>query len=273
MPLEEGLLIAVKDGVVELTASLVDPHADSAQAFVAAVNERIFEHQYQAMTDPTILDPDNLALATCVVSRSPIPEPLKDGLISLGFTPVETEGGGREDRSMFARFSRNKRSTLDKWKTGYVRPQDASATLGSFEECLIEDTPRGEYVDILAEGGQAVVDASRTCFRQLIAPGLESLGALERHILQERSQVRGRMVFHSAAVRALTSFVVQTLVTEAPDTSWSDAEDADGALLVRGPGGHDVATDPEFRVVKFVVRGSKALLSSYVETVLEQCRA
>ncbi len=246
MPLEEGLLIAVKDGVVELTASLVDPHRDTPDGLVDAVNERIFEHQYQAMTDPTILDPENLALATCVVSRSPIPEPLKDGLISLGFQPVETEGGGREDRSMFSRFSRNKRSTLDKWRTGYLRPGDVSETL---------------------------VDAARTCFRQLIAPGLESLGALERHIVQERSQTRGRMVFHSAAVRALTSFVVQTLVTEAPDTSWSDEDGADGALLVRGPSGRVVATDPEFRVVKFVVRGSKALLSSYVETVLEQCRA
>lgn len=273
MPLEEGLLIAVKDGVVELTASLVDPHRDSAEDLVAAVNDRIFDHQYQAMTDATILDPDNLGLATCVVSRSPIPEPHKDGLISLGFQPVETEGGGREDRSMFARFSRNKRSTLDKWRTPYLRPADVSEALGAFEECLIEDTPRGDYEDILAEGGQAVVDAARTCFRQLVAPGLESLGALERHIVQERSQARGRMVFHSAAVRALTSFVVQTLVTEAPDTSWSDVDGADGALLVRGPSGRVVATDPEFRVVKFVVRGSKELLSTYVETVLEQCRA
>lgn len=272
MPLEEGLLIAVKAGVVELTATLVDPHRDVPETFLDEVNDRLFEHQYQAMTDPTILDPDNLELTSCVVSRSAIPEPLADGLISLGFVPVETEGGGREERSLFSRFSRGKRSTLDKWRTPYLRAGHVSDALGAFEECLIEETPLGDFEEIAESGAQAVVDAARTCFRKLISPGFESLSILERQILQERNDARGRMVLHSAAVRALTCFVGESFRASAPGTTWS-TEDGDGsALLVRTPGGPSVATDPEFRVVKFVVRGKRELLSTYGETVLRQCR-
>lgn len=273
MPLEEGLLIGMKEGVVELTANLVDPHRDHPDGFLEEVNGRLFEHQYQAMTDPTILDPDNLQLASCVVSRSPIPEPLRDGLISLGFGPVQTEGGGRDERSLFSRFSRSKRSTLDKWRTPYTRAEDVSEALGAFEESLIEETPQGSFGEIAEEGAQAVVDAMRTVFRQLVSPGLESLGALERQILQERNRARGRLVLHSAAIRALTCFVGETMRSEAPATVWDDDEDADAPLVVTIPGGANVATDPEFRVVKFVVRGNKELLSTYVETVLAQAGA
>lgn len=262
----------MKEGVVELTASLQDPHRDESDSFLVDVSERLFDHQYQAMTDPTILDPDNLELATCVVSRTPIPEPLKDGLISLGFGPVETDGGGRQDRSIFSRFAKNKRATLDKWRTPYLRARDVSPGLATFEEALIEETPQGSYADIAESGSQVLADAARTCFRQLVTPGLESLGHLERLILQQRSGARGRMVLHPAAVRALTCFVGETLRIEAPASRWNDDEDADSPLLVQIPGGATVATDPEFRVVKFVVRGAKEMLTTYVETVLGQAK-
>lgn len=272
VPLEEGLRIGVQKGVVELTASLIDPHQDNSEEFMSAVSDVLFDHQYQAMTDAAILDPDSLRLVSCVVSRDPIPESLKDGLLSLGFAPVETEGGGREQRSVFARFSRSRRSTLDRWQTPYLRAEDVSTALGELEACLVEDAPFGAYAEIGAAGTDALINAARTAFRLLLTPGLESLERLERHVLQERSQARGRLVLHPAVVRCLTCFVGETVRAEAPASQWSTDPDDDAPLWIRGAQGAAVSSDPELRVVRFIVGGRRQLLTAYVESVLEQAR-
>jgi hypothetical protein len=269
VPVEQGLLIAVKDGVVELTANVVDPTRDHPEAFLQRINEVVFDHQYQAMTDGAILNPPDLPLASCIVSRDPMPDAFKDGLLSLGFTPVESEAGGRADRSLFSRFQKRARSKLDKWRTPYLRAADASKRLGELEESLIEEVPDGALSETAEEASRAVVNASRTILRLLIAPGLEGLSQLERAILQERSAAKGRLVLHPRAVRGLTAFTGETVRRLAPASSW---DDDDGPLLVDSGRGPPVATDPEFRVVKFVVRGNKELLSGYVESVVSQSR-
>ena len=268
MPVEEGLLIAVKDGVVELTASVVEPSRDRAESFLQRVNDVLFDHQYQAMTDPAILNPPDLPLASCLVSRDPIPDGLKDGLLSLGFTPVESEAGGRAERSLFARFQKRSRSKLDKWRTPYLRAGNASKRLGELEDSLIEEVPEGSFAEIAEDASRALINASRTILRLLIAPNLEGLQQLERTILQERGAAKGRMVLHPAAVRGLTAFTGETVRHLAPASRWDD----EGPLLVDSGRGAPVATDPEFRAVKFVVRGNKELLTSYVESVVSQSR-
>lgn len=270
MPVEEGLLIAVKDGVVELTANVVEAHRDPPDAFLAAVNETIFDHQYQAMTDPVILNPPETPLASCIVSRDPLPDALKDGLLSLGFAPVESEGGGREQRSLFSRFQKRARSKLDKWRTPYLRARDVSSRLAELEDCLIEEMPAGDYEDSALEQSQVLINAARTVLRMLLAPGMEGLSQLERMISQEKTNLRGRMVLHPSFVRGLTAFTGESIRSVAPDSRWSG--DSDAPFHVDDGRGSPVATDPEFRVVKFVVRGNKELLTSYVETVVGQAR-
>jgi hypothetical protein len=269
VPVEEGLLIAVKDGVVELTANVVEPTRDPAESFLQRINEVVFDHQYQAMTDPAILNPPDIQLASCIVSRDPMPDAFKDGLLSMGFAPIETEAGGRSERSLFSRFQKRARSKLDKWRTPYLRAGDASKRLGALEDLLIEEVPSGAFSEIAEDASRAVVNAARTIFRLLIAPGMEGLQGLERTILQERSQAKGRVVLHPAVVRGLTAFTGETARHLAPASAW---DDEDGPLLVDSGRGPPVATDPEFRVVKFVVRGNKELLSSYVESVVSQSR-
>jgi hypothetical protein len=269
MPVEEGLLIAVKDGVVELTANVVEPERDQPEPFVQRINELLFDHQYQAMTDPAILNPPDLPLASCIVSRDPLPDALKDGLISLGFTPIESEGGGRAERSLFSRFQKRSRSKLDKWRASYLRAGDASQRLGELEESLIEEVPEGSYAEISEDACRALSNAARTIFRLLVAPNLEGLQQLERTLLQERAQAKGRLVLHPAAVRGLTAFAGETARNLLPESRWDEDE---GPLLVDSGRGAPVATDPEFRAVKFVVRGNKELLSSYVESVVSQSR-
>ncbi len=270
MPFSEALRIDIKDGVVELIASVIDPHQDDADAFLEALQQRLYEHQYQAMTDWALLDPDDASIATCVESRDSLPEQLQDGLISLGFSPVETEGGGRDQRSIFSRFQKRTRAKLDKWRSLYLRAVDISPRLREFEECCVEeleDLPLSEQ----AEAGSAVViNAARTCFRLLLTPGLKGLESLESAIQKERSSKRGRTVFHPAMIRGLSAFTGETLIAEHPQSSWSDDPDDESPLIVASAGGALVQTDPEYRIVRFVLKGNKELLSTYVEEVVGQ---
>ena len=175
MPLQDGLLIAVKDGVVELTANLVDPHHDEPTSFGEALHARLAEHQYEAMTDDAIMGED-LKLASCVVCRDPVPDPLKDTLISAGFRPEATPGGGQRQRSLFERIGGSKqRARLEKWSVRYQRSAEIDAHLGAFEASLVEAVPDGPVAEYADEGARSVIDAARTFFRLLLAPTFESL--------------------------------------------------------------------------------------------------
>lgn len=268
MPLDDALLLAVKHGVVELTVPVSAPETDTAEDFGAAVQALLQDHQYQVMTDPTILDPDDLAVATCLESRDPLPDPLKEVLLSLGFAPQASEAGGEQQRSLFSRFQKRQRAKLDRWSLTYGRARDASPELADFEASLAEDTPEGDLWLVAEDAAEAVVNGARTYLRLLVAPGLDGLAALERRILDARGAARGRWVLHPGAVRALAAFVGESARAEAPGTRW--VEDPEAPLWVRSRAGATVRTDPEFRVVALVSRGSRALLSSYLSSVLTQ---
>ena len=263
-------MIACKEGVVEMTATISDPHKDEGEAFANAVAARIYAHQYQAMTDGAIMDPPNMGLATCMISRDPLGAGLKDALISLGFVPIDTEAGGTEERSMFARFQKPRRTRLEKWRTMYLRASEVSARLGELEDILIEEMPEGPISEVSAEASAALVNAARTSLKLLLAPNFECIGQLERLIVSERSSKKGRLVLHPAVVRGIAGFVAETMIHAAPRSRWSDDPDDESPLHVEAPRGGTVRTDPEFRVVNFVIKGAKEMLSSYIEGVLRQ---
>ena len=269
MPLQDGLLIAVKDGVVELTANLVEPHRDDPGGFGEALQVRLAEHQYQAMTDDSIMG-DDLALASCVVCRDPVPDGLKAPLRSCGFTPQETPGGTAPSRSFFGLIGGPKqRSKLEKWSVRYLRSVEIDPSLGAFEAAMIEGLPEGAMPEVIQDGTSLAINASKAYFRLGLSPRLESLMELEQYIDRLRRQRRSRWVMHPSAVRGLTAFTIAVTLTVAPETQWSD-EDDDNPLWVRAAGGRPIATDPEFRVVEFIRRGLRSALSDYVKDVVRQ---
>lgn len=269
MPLDDALLLAMKHGVVELTVPVSAPETDEPEAFGFAVRDLLIEHQYQVMTDPTILDPDDLEVATCLESRDPLPEVLQDVLLSLGFTPLASEAGGEQGHSLFSRFQKRQRTKLDRWRLVYARAKDLSPALEGFEECLIEEAPEGPLAEVADAASEALQDAARTYLRVLVAPGLEGIRALERRILEARGSARGRWVLHPAVVRAVAAFTGESARTLAPGTRWVDDPEGE-PLWVTTQRGQQVRTDPEFRVVQLVARGNKALLSSYLQSVTAQ---
>lgn len=273
MPIQEGVQIACKGGVVELTATVVDPDRDDPAAFAESLAACLFDHQYQAMTDPEILDPDDLRIATCVISRDPLPASLKDGLISMGFQAVDTEATGLDEHSIFSRLQKTRRSKLEKWTAMYLRAADVSPRLGELEAVLIEETPRGPLWEVAPEASGALVAAARTTLRLLLAPGQEGLGQLERVLLQERASKRGRVVLHPHAVRAIAAFTAESIILAAPGSRWSEDQEEEAPLWVDAGGGSIVRSDPEFRVVSFMARGGKELLTTYLDSVVRQSRA
>ena len=269
MPLQDSLLISVAQGVVELTATLVEPHRDDPSSFGEALQARLAEHQHQAMTDDSIMGED-LALASCVVCRDPIPDTLKESLLSSGFTPQDTPGGAQPSRSLFGRIGASKqRSRLEKWVIHYLRSAEIDPQLGGLESTLIDELPEGSLADTAEEGARLVIDGARTFFRLLLTARLESLEALEQHIDRLRRQKRGRWVVHPAAVRALAAYTTAVIFGLAPKTQWNDDED-DNPVWVQTRSGRAVATDPEYRVVEFVRRGLRSSLSDYVKDVVRQ---
>jgi hypothetical protein len=270
VPIQDGVLIACKSGVVELTATIADPEKDEPDKFAHDVNARIFDHQYQAMTDAAILNPSDIAIASCFISRDALPPALKDALTSLAFQPVDTEANPVEERSLFSRFQKRGRTKLEKWRSMYLRANEVSERLGRLEEILVDEMPRGRLPDVAEEGASLLANACRTVLRLLISPTHEHLGQLERLILQERGPAKGRLVLHPHAVKAIASFVSVALLKAAPSSHWSDDPDDDSPLYVAAPRGGIVRSDPEYRVVNFVAKGNKEMLTTYMETILRQ---
>lgn len=269
MPLDDALLLAVKHGVVELTVPVSAPHTDEPEAFAHAVRDRMFDHQYQVMTDPTILDPDNLEVATCLESRDPLDDRLREVLLSLGLTPLSSESGGEQGHSMFSRFQKRQRTQLERWRITYGRTKDCQPALHEFEECLIEEVPEGSVALIADEASEILVNAARTYLRLLIVPGMDGLRALERRILEARGPARGRWVLHPAAVRALAAFVGESARVVAPSSRWVDDPEGE-PLWIATQAGQWIRSDPEFRVVQFVAGGNKALLSAALSAICAQ---
>ena len=258
----------MKNGVVELTATVSHPERDTQESFGKAVQQLLFDHQYQIMTDPTILDGD-LQVGSVVESRDPLPEQLRNTLLSLGMSPLAAETSGSAS-TLLSRFQKRSRSKLHRWRTVYQRAADLSDRLADLEDCLVEEVPRGEGVDVAQEACDALIRGARTYFRLLLRPGQEGLDHLERRLIEERGEHQGRLVFHPSMVRALSGFITSTFRVEAPQTVWSPEDDDDRPLWVGSGHGPPVRTDPEYRVIQFVVRGRRASLRQYVSSVLAQ---
>ncbi|MBK8012717.1 MAG: hypothetical protein IPK13_15300 [Deltaproteobacteria bacterium] len=274
MPLKNDFLIAFKDGVVELTTTATATHRDEPGTFLEDVQGLLFEHQYRAMTDPTLMDPSNVEVSSCLISRDPIPDEIKSGLALLGFVPASVDAGGRDESVMFGRSGTAPRSTLDKWVVRYARANKVSPLLDELEASLIEDVPLWGGLDESHQvARQALVDAERTIARMLVAPSLESLVAIERQIQKARGQASARLILHPAAVRALAAFLAETILALEPAAHWGPASEGEPATLIVERGREAIETDPELRVVRFVVHGARALLSAYVESFIAECRA
>ncbi len=265
MPFESDHQLVCRQNTVELTVNWTAPHLDSPDSLAEQVHQILFQHQMQFMLDSTLLDPDQLEAATAIICRSSVPEELKDPLLSLGFSPQATESGGREQGGLFQRFSRNRRSGLDKWLFGFERAAQKSEALGAFEASLIEDL--SEYTlceDVLTYGSQALANAARTCFRTLLNPDLEGLRQLESLMLAQSGSSQHKWVLHPAAVLGLSCFVSQAMLDGVPGVVLG--EDEEGELRLNIPYSDQIVqSDPEYRVVQFVCKGRRASLSSYAQ--------
>ena len=271
MPLKAATILAVHQGRVELSAEIVDGARDATDALVEAVRARIVEHQTEIMTDATILDPDSLSVASAFISRDPLGAAHHDGLARLGLSTAMTDGGNREEGSIFGRLGgKNRRSQLDRWVTPYLRARDITPRLAAFEGVFVDELTFGELTDedVVEEGAALTVQAARSAFGAGISPGPEGIAALDEAILRDRATKQGRWVLSPACVLGLAAFVGESIRSMAPGSRWSD--DSEGPLHIQVKGGVVVASDPTVRVIDLVLRGRQARLGEYAETVVRQ---
>lgn len=263
MPLRDGLLIACKDGVIELTATVVDADRDPADALAAAVADRVQTDRHLAMTDPAILeDAEGLGLATVLESRDPLPESLQGPLGALGFEEEATEAGGRAAGGLLALVGRGKRTRLDRWRYRHRRAAEVDPRLGRFEDALVHAVDDPETGD--PDAGPAVLeDAAAAVYGLDLSPSEASLVALERALSFE---ARHRLVLHPSAVRALTDFLTACVLRAHPGATF-DPRREPPVILPSEEGQAPVGTDPQFRVVEWVAKGARSAPSQYLRAL------
>ncbi|MBI4817609.1 MAG: hypothetical protein HY791_15210 [Deltaproteobacteria bacterium] len=269
MPLRDELVMSMKEGLIELTAELVEPGSDEPDALREEVRARLDDHFYEIMTDPAILDADSVQVASVILARDPIPPASREVLASLGLSPLETPTGGHEESSMFSILKRPKRSRLEKWRASYTRARGASSALGELESLLVDEVPEGSLFETHEEATRALVDGMRTTFRTLVAPGLEGLRTLEMRLAKERPSGT-RLVLQPSFVRALASFAGDSIIEATDGSSWEDDDDA--PLHIGVDGGVIVRSDPVVRVVAFVHDPRRSALTEYADSVISQSR-
>ena len=263
MALDDGLLIACKDTTLELTAHVVPPYNDEPEAFRDALVQRVAEHRYLGMTDPSLLDSDELSIASVVESREPLGEELESVLQSIGFLPENTETGGRSGGGFLSRWSRGRRSQLDRWRLEFSRAAAVSEALGTFEKQCISQVPDNPLND-LPGTVQAIQQAVTYAFGLTLAPDLNSLGRLESAL---GFHARHRLILHPSTVHGLTAFLILILNQELRELTYDP--DDDPPVVFPSPLG-PTGTDPEARVVDHIMRGNRASLSSYVRGLIEE---
>jgi hypothetical protein len=269
VPLKAAHVLAVKGDRVELVAEIIDGARDAPDALIELVRERLAEHRLEIMTDPAILDPDSVSVASVLVSRDPLGPAHHQALESLGFSPSDTEAGGAEQASVFGgMFAKSRRSKLDRWIVPYMRARELSPRLGHFEALLLEHVPAGTLADVADPAIDAAIAAAAEVWKLRLVPGLDALSSLEDALLRERASKPGRWVLQPRAVIALAAFTGASIHTVARDTAWTDDEDA--PLHIAAPRGTVVRSDPVLRVVDLVARGRQASLRDYADAVIRQ---
>ncbi|MFO0722275.1 MAG: hypothetical protein U1E65_00745 [Myxococcota bacterium] len=267
MPLKPGTLIAVKEGVVELIAEILAVEAETS--LIEAIRARMLEHQADIMTDPAILDPDSVSVASVFLCRHELTSSLKAGLSSLGLSEATTQASAAESHSLFARLGRGQRAQLSRCRLVYQRTRDLSPRWAALETELLEEAPEGP----IYEAAEALLETlGRGAARHLglrLSFDRAGLEAIEDHLLRERAQRPGKLVLQPALVRALAALAGVAIVEAAPETQWSD-DDEDTPLHIRGSGGLTIVSDPVGRVIDLITRGRQALLTDYADGVVRQ---
>ncbi|MBX2813071.1 MAG: hypothetical protein KTR25_14750 [Myxococcales bacterium] len=267
MALESGLLISCKVNSVELTANVTDPYGIDPGEFRMAVTERIGEHRHLGMTDPRILDTEDLVLVSVLVSREPLPEKLRQVLFGLDFSPESTEAGGRAQKGLFSLLNRTKRSQLDRWRLEFGRAKDVSPQLERFEQKCVEEVAQQPPLEDLRASTQAIMNAANEAYRLRIGPSLESLIQLESALA---IQAHHRLVLHPSMVGALTAFVIMTLHQELDELSFEI--DGDPPVIFPSPKG-PTGTYPEQRVIEHITQGQLVSLKDYVRNLIQEQQA
>lgn len=258
MVLEDGLLIACKENAVELTAHVTHPREIETEEFRDALVQRVEDHRYTGMTDPRLLDSEDLGLASVLVSREPMPEELKEVLASLGFAPETTEVGGRSSNGLFSRFSQARRSQLDRWRLDYGRARDVNFALHTFESYCVANMPE-EPLNNLKEAAKTAIAAADQAYRLQLRPGATALTQLEGAL---NIHARHRLVLHPAAIGGLTAFVIMSLHQELDNLTYEFEGNPPVIFPTHsGPTG----TYPERRVISYVTRGQRASLVEYLQ--------
>lgn len=259
MPFRNEVFIACRPGQIELVTEVIEPHGIPGEAFAPAVQNACLRHQWDLMTDPALLSPPDLKAYSVIQARDPFAPEQRQALAQLGYD--EQQSHSPDGPSLFARIRKRKRTHLDRWRLPFLRADATNPWLAALE------------TEALHVSTTDPASAAAHFVRQVATAGLElsediaGLRAFERHVLQSAQPGAGRTIIHPALVREIVAFWLR--VAEGYAAKIEATDDDEAPILFHGRA-QTVATDPEFRVLQFVQRGHRALLSDYLEDLARQ---
>jgi hypothetical protein len=254
-----------------MIAELLRCEEDDPKHLRQQIETRLFEHQLELMTDATLIDPADMSAVSSFVSRDTMPPAVESILHEFGLSETEQSSPRRNQSSNWigrlTTSKKNSRSHLQKWSLRYLRAHDFSRELGAVESELEAQDFSDSHSDPVEFLKAALAKHMKTRMR---APEIDALIEFENALLEATGNPRRPWILLASSVRCITEFVANVIQFHAPETHWSENGEEDQPLYVQTGDRQIVRTDPALRVVRFINKGTKALLSDYAKHVIRQ---
>ena len=269
MLLKDSHLIDFRGDHVELTAELIRSHHQDPAEFQASLENRLFEHQLELMTDPALLDSPKLYAISSIVSRSEIPKEIQSILTTLGLEQTNQENAVKPDAGFFGKMLQNskKRVRLSKWSLRYLRSCDVNERLAKLEDELDEQP----YPEKENEAAEILSSIMANVFSKPIGyPKMENLEQIESIFESIFHRTNKTVIMRSKSVRYLTSYLTETLKNHAQLSQWEDEDNWEGRYFVQSNKEILIHFEPAAKVVEYLTSGTKDRLSTYAKSVIRQ---
>ncbi|MEE2901535.1 MAG: hypothetical protein VYC39_04365 [Myxococcota bacterium] len=252
-----------------MTAELIRSHHQDPAEFQASLQNRLFEHQVELMTDPALLDSPQLYAISSIVSRCEIPKEIQSILTRLGLERVNQDNAVKPDAGFFGKMLQNskKRVRLSKWSLRYLRSGDVNERLGRLEEEL-DQQPYPEKESEAAKILSAIV--ANVFAKPIGKPNIENLEQLESIFESIFHQTTKTAIMRANSVRYLTSYLTETVKYHARLSQWEDEDNWEGRYFVQSNEEILIHFEPAAKVVEYLTSGTKDRLSTYAKSVIRQ---
>ena len=269
MLLKDSHLIDFRNDHVELTIELISTSTLDPAQFRTSLDDRLFEHHFELMTDAALLDPPELFAVSSIVSRSEVPAEIQSILTQIGFEKTDQGDRSKRQEGFFGKIIQNpkRRVRLAKWSLRYLRSCDLSQRLAKLEDELDTGLPltnKSNGADVFQRTFERIFSY------ELGYPSIDALSRLESALEPILKRTPRTLILRANSVRYITAFLTEAIKHHAPLSQWEQPDSWDGRFFVQSNSELLVHFEPASKVVQYLTSSPKNRLSTYAKSVIRQ---